>query len=320
MGRSARVEDEKLTTELAGLKLSNPVGLAPGFDKNAELLRSLTQLGFGYIVVGSITPLPRDGNPKPRLARYPDRWALSNCMGMPNLGLAAALQRLQSAPASTCPIIASVAGFSRDELFDAAHAVAPHVAAVEIGLVCPNTTEEERMDEMRIFTSLVEALAAEVAPRKPVFIKLPPHHTDADRERTFAMLDVCISSGIQGVSVSGTRPIADPRLSMGKGSIAGRPVHGDAVRITRDVAEHARGRLVIKSAGGVFSGADAARLLEAGAATVELYSAFIYRGWDVAGRINRELGALLRERGLASIGALMPDQRERAGAVAQPNA
>jgi dihydroorotate dehydrogenase len=86
------------------------------------------------------------------------------------------------------------------------------------------------------------------------------------------------------------------------------------VRITRDVTDHARGRLAIKSAGGVFSGADAARLLEAGATTVELYSAFIYRGWDVAGRINHELGVLLRQRGLASVKGLMQER------VALPNA
>jgi len=170
------------------------------------------------------------------------------------------------------------------------------------------------MDEMRIFSSLVEGLAAEVSPVKPVFIKLPPHHSELDRERTFAMLDVCMGAGLQGVSVSGTRPIQDDRLSMGKGSIAGRPVHGDAVRITRDVADHARGRLAIKSAGGVFTGGDAAALLEAGATTVELYSAFIYRGWDVAGRINRELGALVRDRGLSSVREL------RQVPIAVPNA
>jgi dihydroorotate dehydrogenase len=307
LGGATRAADARLATELAGLKLANPVGLAPGFDKNAELLASLSQLGFGYIVVGSITPEPRAGNPRPRLARYPERSAIANCMGMPNRGLAEAVRLLRAAPKSTdCPIIASVAGFSRDELLNAAQAVEPHVAAVEIGLVCPNATEEERMDEMRIFTSLVEGLSVHVAPRKPVFIKLPPHRSDADRSGIFAMLDVCLRVGLQGVSVSGTRPIADPGLSMGKGSIAGRPVFADALRVTRDVAGYVGGRLAIKAAGGVFSGADAADLLRAGATSVELYTAFIYRGWDVAGRINRELGEVLTERRLASVRELSP--------------
>ncbi len=305
LGASSRVEDPRLATELAGLRLTNPIGLAPGFDKNAELLPSLGQLGFGYLVVGSITPLPRAGNPVPRLARYADRSAIANCMGMPNRGLSAAVARLAATSLST-PVIASVAGFTGDELFDAALAVAPHVAAVEIGLVCPNTTEDERLDELRIFSTLVEKLAATVAPRRPVFIKLPPHHSEIDRARIRGMLDVCLGAGIQGVSVSGTRRIKDPRLSLGEGSIAGRPVFADAVRITRDVAEHSRGKLAIKAAGGVFEGIDAAELLRSGATTVELYSAFIYRGWDVAGRIKRELAALLTQQGLPSVRDLQP--------------
>lgn len=299
LGAATRFEDPRLATEVAGLELANPIGLAPGFDKNAELLPSLSQLGFGYICVGSITPLPRQGNALPRLTRYADREAVANCMGMPNRGLTEAVRQLRTTPVTT-PIVASVAGFSGEELFEAAKAVAPYVAAVEIGLVCPNTTEEERMDEMRIFSTLVEKLAAEVAPRKPVFVKLPPHHTAEDWARIRGMLDVCISAGLQGVSVSGTKRIKDPRLSLGEGSIAGRPVFQDALRITRDVSLHARGRLAIKSAGGVFTGTDAAELLQAGADTVELYSAFIYRGWDVAGRIKRELLDLLLKRGISS--------------------
>jgi dihydroorotate dehydrogenase len=306
LGGSSRIENARLETQVAGLRLANPIGLAPGFDKNAELLPSLSQLGFGYICVGSITPLPRAGNALPRLARYPERTAIANCMGMPNNGLEEAVRKLRAGSGRAVPIIASVAGFSGEELLHSARAVAPYVAAVEIGLVCPNTTDEERMDEMRIFTSLVESLAVEVAPRKPVFVKLPPHHTAEDWARTAAMLDVCMSAGLHGVSVSGTRRITDPRLSLGAGSIAGRPVFGDALRITRDVAEHARGRLAIKAAGGVFTGADAAELLRAGATTVELYTAFIYRGWDVAGRIKRELLALLRQQGLSSVGDLRP--------------
>jgi dihydroorotate dehydrogenase len=302
LGRSSRVVDPRLATDLAGVKLTNPVGLAPGFDKNAELLPSLRRLGFGYVVVGSITPEPRAGNPLPRLVRYPDTLSIANSMGMPNRGLADAVRLLRALPPErACPVLASVAGFSSDELLAAAEAVEPYVAGVEIGLVCPNTTESERMDELRIFTTLVEGLARTVAPHKPVFIKLPPHHSEADKQRVFNMLDVCLRVGLQGVSVSGTRPVVEPRLGMGKGSLAGRAVFADAVRITRDVTTHVRGGLAVKSAGGVFSGADALELLRAGATTIEVYSAFIYRGWDVAAKINRELGALLGPHALRAM-------------------
>jgi dihydroorotate dehydrogenase len=322
LGGAGRVVDRRLETELAGLKLANPIGLAPGFDKNAELVPSLRHLGFGYLVVGSITPEARAGNPFPRLVRYPEMGAIANSMGMPNRGLAEAVRLLRALPPPhrACPVIASVAGFSHEELLKAAEAVEPHVSAVEIGLVCPNTTESERMDEQRIFNALVEGLARSVTPRKPVFVKLPPHHSDVDRERVFKMLDACLRVGIQGVSVSGTRPIVEPRLGLGKGSLAGRAVFGDSVRITREVIAHVRGGLAVKSAGGVFNGADALIMLQAGASTVELYSGFIYRGWDVAGKINRELLQLLGPRGVRDLASASAATEQRAASAAAANA
>jgi dihydroorotate dehydrogenase len=321
LGAPSRVVDRRLETESAGLKVANPIGLAPGFDKNAELVPSLRQLGFGYLVVGSITPEARAGNPFPRLVRYPETGSIANSMGMPNRGLSEAVRLLRALPPDrACPVIASVAGFSHEELLKAAEAVEPHVSAVEIGLVCPNTTESERMDEQRIFNALVEGLARSVTPRKPVFIKLPPHHSDVDRERVFNMLDACLRVGIQGVSVSGTRPIVEPRLGMGKGSLAGRAVFDDSVRITREVIAHVHGGLAVKSAGGVFNGADALALLQAGASTVELYSGFIYRGWNIAGTINRELLGLLGPRGVHDLGSASASAELQVAGAAPPNA
>ncbi len=319
LGKS-RVVDRRLETELAGLKLANPIGLAPGFDKNAELVGSLRQLGFGYLVVGSITPEARAGNPFPRLVRYPDTGSIANSMGMPNRGLIHAVRLLRALPVdSGCPVIASVAGFSHEELLRAAEAVEPYVSAVEIGLVCPNTTESERMDEQRIFNALVEGLTRSVTPRKPVFIKLPPHHSDVDRERVFNMLDACLRVGIQGVSVSGTRPVVEPRLGMGKGSLAGRAVFDDSLRITREVIAHVHGSLAVKSAGGAFGGGDALALLQAGASSVELYSGFIYRGWDVAGKINRELLGLLGPRSVRDLRRASADPELLVAGAAPPN-
>jgi dihydroorotate dehydrogenase len=299
---TSRTSDPRLRTDLAGIRLSSPVGLAPGFDKNADLLPALDNLGFGYLVVGSITRQPRFGNPFPRLVRYPDRLAIANSMGLPNHGLDAALEALRSARSLTTPVIASVAGLTADDLLFAARAVEPHVAAVEIGLVCPNTTETERLEERRIFETLAEGLAGSIG--KPVFVKLPPFHSPADRDRVLGMVDVCATAGLRGVSLSGTRPVEEPRLGMKRGSLAGRPVFDDSLRIVREVAERSAGRLVLKASGGVFSGADALAMLEAGASAVEVYSAFIYRGWDVAGLIAGELATLLRERGIVSLAGL----------------
>jgi len=302
------VGDPRLATQLSGLHLASPIGLAPGFDKSGELSASLAHLGFGYLVAGSITKDARHGNPFPRLVRYPDRQSISNSMGLPNPGLQAAASYLRGAP-KTPPLLASVAGFSAAELVECALAVEPHVAAVEIGLVCPNTTETERLEEMRVFTTLLDELARRKS--KPAFIKLPPHHDADQRRHVLAMVAACSQAGINGVSISGTRPIVEPGLGMGRGSLAGRDVFPDTLRIVRDVAEYSNGRLAIKASGGVFTGRDAFELLEVGAATVELYSAFIYRGWDVARRIASELLAELDRRDIESVASLC--QSERSG-------
>jgi dihydroorotate dehydrogenase len=280
-----------LATNLGGLYLANPVGLAPGFDKSGALVPALVQLGFGYVTVGSITAGPRQGNPRPRLLRYPARESLANCMGMPNPGIEAAVRLLARPRGSGCPVIAAVAGATTEEVLADAAALEPHVDAIEIGLVCRHTPETFEMAELPTVAGLVDGLARQK--RKPTFLKIPPHHTEAERRRSLAIVDLCVGAGLEGLSVSGTRQVDEPALSMGRGGIAGRATSEDALRILGDVADRAAGRLAIKAAGGVFTGEDAQRFLSAGATTVEVYSAFVYRGPRVAGRIARELAELV---------------------------
>ena len=283
-----------LQTDLAGLKLEHPIGLAPGFDKNGDLVPGLATLGFGYLAVGSITALPRPGNPKPRLARDPKRLSITNCMGMPNVGLAEAVRILSRPRAPGPPVIAAVAGFSVEEFLTGAAALEPHVDAIEIGLVCRNTPETFQMAELPTFVAIAEGLARQKT--KPTFAKLPPHHSSAELARTMSMVDVCLSGGFDGVCLSGTRTVKDPRLSLGQGGIAGPDTTADALRILDDVAQRAAGRLAIRAAGGIMTGADADRFLTAGATAVEVYSAFIYRGPKAAPKIAAELAAIWGER------------------------
>lgn len=294
--------DERLRTDLAGLRLASPIGLAPGFDKSGDLVPSLVRLGFGYVVVGSITPEPRRGNPTPRLLRYVDRQSLANCMGMPNVGLKEAVRLLSRPRASGVPVIASVAGFSPPELLSAAATIEPHVDAVEIGLVCRHTPETFDMAERSSVADLAEGLARQRT--KPVFVKLPPFFTEPERQRALSIVDIWADAGLDGLSLSGTRQIPEPRLSMGAGGVAGKATTEDALRILDDVATRARGRLAIKASGGVFDGRDAYRFLQAGATAVELYSAFIYRGWDVPNLIARELLKELESHGDRSVGEI----------------
>lgn len=302
VGRSLRVRDPRLATDLAGIPLASPIGLAPGFDKDGDLLPSLQHLGFGYVVIGSLTPEFRAGNPRPRLVRYPDRLSIANSMGLPNKGIDAAVRRLRSRPVKHTAVIASVAGFSPESILAGVAALEPYVAAVEVGLICPNTSESERMREIELVGDLVAELARRR--KRPVFVKLPPYHSPDDRDRVLAMAGLCAGAGIDGVSLNGGRHVVEPRLAAGHGSLAGRETFADALRIVTEVADHAAGRLLIRASGGVFTGDDAAAMLRAGAATVEVYSAFVYRGWRVAERINRRLLDIVSRESLRSVGQL----------------
>jgi dihydroorotate dehydrogenase len=302
VGRDSRFEDHRLNTDIAGIPLANPLGLAPGLDKNGESIEGFDQLGFGYLVVGSVTAEPRPGNPKPRMVRYPERLSIGNSLGLPSLGLAAVAEILGNIPATRAKLIVSVAGFSSEELVRGAERLAPLVDAVEIGLICPNTTESERMEEIAIFTDLARGLKREVA--KPVFIKLPPHHDEAQREQVMKMLDVCMEHDIDGVSVSGGRTVPEGRLAAGSGSLNGKATYGDALRITGDVARHTGRGLDIKASGGVFNGQDAVAMLRAGATTVEIYTSLVYRGWRAVGSIKCGILDEIEARGLSDLRSL----------------
>jgi dihydroorotate dehydrogenase len=140
--------------------------------------------------------------------------------------------------------------------------------------------------------------------RKPIFVKLPSHHDEAGARNVAEMVRRAADQGFDGISVSGSQTIDIPRFPRDRGSIAGRPVFEDALRITRDVATWSAGRLSIRSAGGVFSAAHAEAMLAAGADAVEVYSAFVYNGPFIARDINGGLLAELDRRGLPSVGAL----------------
>jgi dihydroorotate dehydrogenase len=299
VGRLARVDDERLAVDLGGLRVANPVGLAPGIDKNGVAVGALAQLGFGFIVVGSITREARPGNPQPRLRRDVPNEAILNSMGLPSVGVEAAVRLLAGARPQPVPVIASVAGFSSQELVELAALVEPVVDGIEIGLVCPNSTEAERMRELEMFDEVARGVAARRT--KPTYIKLPPHRDPEAAANVREMVQRAADLGLDGVSLSGSRTIPIPGFPRDRGSVAGRPVFEDALRITRDVAGWANGRLSIRTAGGIFDGAGASAVLEAGAHAIEVYTAFIFRGPLVAGDVNRELLAEMDRRGAASV-------------------
>jgi dihydroorotate dehydrogenase len=280
-----QVDDPRLRTRFAGVDLPNPVGLAAGFDKNCELIPALSCLGFGSITVGSIMPLPRPGNPFPRLVRYPETEALADSMGVPSRGRDYCVEQLGRLGQRTTPLFANIGGFSAEEIATSFAAVAPYVDGVEISLMCPNLKPGESFDELE----LLRGVLARIADRKAPAIVRVPNDTARVPDRLAELIERCVAAKVEGLKVGGGRAVAEPRLGSGQGTLHGRPIFETALANVARAAGIARGRIAIKGNGGVFSGADARAMLQAGAACIDLYSAFIYQGWGIARSINREL-------------------------------
>ena len=294
------IADARLRTRFAGVELPNPVGLAAGFDKNCELIASLSCLGFGFITVGSIMPQPRPGNPYPRLVRYPQTESLADSMGVPSRGRDYCVEHLSRFHPHPVPLFANVGGFSADEIATSFAAVEPHVDGVEISLMCPNLKPGEAFDEIAL---LRDVLARIEGRRKPAIVRVP-NDTVCSSDRLAELVERCIEAGVEGLKVAGGRAVAEPGLGTGQGTLHGRATFETALSNMENTARIARGRIAIKGNGGVSSGADAVALLRAGATCVDLYSAFIYQGWGIARTVNRELLESLERAAMTSVSEL----------------
>lgn len=303
------VTDPILETRFAGVSMKSPVGLAAGFDKDCELIPALSALGFGFLTVGSIMPQPRPGHAYPRLVRYADKDSLADSMGLPSRGLAYAVERLRALSQPRVPVFANIGGFSADEIAASLFAVEPHVAGVEISLMCPNVPRAaETFDAVALLREILERTKTRT---KPAIVRVP---NDTARGAQLADLIECaIEGGIDGIKIAGGRPVEEPRLGAKRGTLHGAVVFETALDNLKRAAAIARGRIPIKANGGARTGRDVLTMLRAGATCVDLYSAFIYQGWGVARRINLELAELLRAHNAAPSTVAAP-QASRAGA------
>jgi dihydroorotate dehydrogenase len=306
LGRGLRIADPRLETRVGDLRLSNPVGVSAGLDKNAEALPGLMQLGFGAITVGSILPEPRPGNPKPRLIRYPAEQSMLNCYGLPSIGLERCLVHLRRRRDVTgTKVIANIDAPTVDLYLRSFAAVQDLVDAIELGLQCPNNRDDSgEMHEPRNFERLLEGVAARK--RKPVLVKMGFYVTEAERQNRLELVEIAARYGLDGVVIPGIYKKDDERVSLGVGATSGRVTFARNLATVRDVVDAARGRISVKSNGGVFSGADAFQVLAAGAVAVDVLTAIVYRGWEAASLINRELLAEMDRHGVSSLAALRP--------------
>jgi dihydroorotate dehydrogenase len=295
---------------LHGLTLPSPVGLAPGFDKDCDVLASLMHLGFGYLAPGAIMEQPRPGNPAPRMGRIVDQQAVINCMGLPSKGREHAIANLRRLRRRRIPIFADVQATTPEQLVENVAAIQPHAEALEVGLECPNTHDTDPTREMATAIELVHRIA-EVR-QKPVFVKIPHNVRVHREERLRPLLDACLEARVEGIIATATQRIQTDKLSIGYGQLAGRPSFAPTLDLVRAVADYTGGRLSLIAGGGVMTGRDAYEMLAAGACAVEILSALVYRGWRAPALISRELLNVLDEEGVDSVQALA----DRASGVA----
>jgi dihydroorotate dehydrogenase len=279
-------DDPRVEVTVAGLRLRNPVGLAAGFDKSCRYLRSLGRVGFGYLVGGTLTRRPRTGNAKPRIVRLPDHRSMVNAMGLPNRGVEDAARRLARLP-RTAPTLVSLADESVDDVVFGHRLLEPHVDGFELNASCPNVSWGRDRDNEAHLRTLLAELGRRRA--RPLFVKLPPYRTAAEREAVLALARIAQEQGADSLTCSNTFPVAEPRLAAGRGGLSGRDLAEDTVRIVADVREATGGELPINACGGVATAADALACLQAGAATVQVYTGLVYEGPRIVREITRSL-------------------------------
>ena len=303
--------DPLLRQTLWGLDFASPVGLAAGADKNAEVAAPSLRLGFGFVEVGTLTPLAQLGNPTPRLFRLIPDAALINRLGFNNEGLEAGAARLAQLGARAGPIGVNVgankdSGDSIADYVQGVERMAPLADYVAINVSSPNTPGLRDLQARQRLEELLErVLAAREAAsaRPPILVKLAP---DLDDAALAEAADVLPAKGVDGAILGNTtiglrEGLWSPRAEEA-GGLSGRPLFALATERLARLHRLTEGRLPLIGVGGVESPATAYAKIRAGASLVQLYTALVYRGPRLVERINRGLAALLRRDGFASIG------------------
>jgi dihydroorotate dehydrogenase len=299
--------DERLHVTLAGIDLANPVGLAAGFDKACRHLDALSRLGFGYVVGGTITRRPRRGNPRPRIARIRERRSLVNAMGLPNPGAEAAARRLSATPRRG-PRFASIADEELRDVVETQRLLEPHVDAIELNASCPNVSWGRDRDNEAHLAALLREIGARRS--TPLFVKLPPFRTDVERDVVFALARVAQEAGVDGLTCSNTRPVADARLASRAGGLSGRDLFEETPRNVAEVARVTGGTLPINACGGITTAQDALACMDDGATTVQVYTSFVFEGPAVVGRlVDGILWAAGQRAASPAAGATVEDRR-----------
>jgi dihydroorotate dehydrogenase len=296
-----------LASRVAGIEFPTPVGMAAGFDKDGQAPDALLGLGFGFVEVGSITPLPQAGNPKPRLFRLAEDRAVINRMGFNNDGAEIAVSRLalRHGRAGALGINIGANKDSADRVADyatMARLMAPLATYLAVNVSSPNTPGLRALQDEGALTALLDAvLEARGAGGPPVFLKVAPDLEPAD---VAAISRIAIDKGLGALIVSNTtisRPPLASRHAAETGGLSGAPLRDLAQRRLRDFRRETGGGIPLIGVGGIASAEDAWARIRAGASLVQVYSAMIYEGPGIARKIAKGLEQLMQRDGFASI-------------------
>ena len=291
------VNDKRLETEVFGLKFKNPVGLAAGFDKDAKLYKELSNFGFGFIEIGTLTPKGQEGNPKKRLFRLKEDSAIINRMGFNNGGVLEAVERLK---ANNSVLIGGNIGKNKvtpneeatsdyEICFDALY---DYVDYFVVNVSSPNTPNLRALQDKEPLTQLLKTLQNKnlAKPKqKPILLKIAPDLTD---EQLVDIIDIIAITKIAGVIATNTTISRDGLQSVNKGEmggLSGKPLTKRSTEVIRFLSEQSNKAFPIIGVGGIHTAADAIEKLEAGASLVQLYTGFIYEGPALVKAINNAI-------------------------------
>ncbi|HYK77649.1 MAG TPA: quinone-dependent dihydroorotate dehydrogenase [Daejeonella sp.] len=301
MKRFCQLEDDRLEREVMGLKFKNPVGLAAGFDKNASLVEELGGLGFGFVEIGTVTPLPQPGNEKPRMFRLPADEALINRMGFNNQGVDVAAHRLSRISREGLIIGGNI---GKNKITPNEEAVSDYIKCFDrlfdvvdyfvVNVSSPNTPGLRELQEKEPLKHILHTLQQRNKKNdisRPILLKIAPDLTNSQLDD---IVEIVQKTGIAGVIATNTTisreglHSADP-LKQQSGGLSGKPLTKRSTEVIRYLSEKSNKSFVIIGVGGIHSAEDALEKLNAGASLVQLYTGFIYEGPALIKRINKKL-------------------------------
>jgi dihydroorotate dehydrogenase len=303
-----RIRSPRLEQHLLGLRFEAPAGLAAGFDKNGRLVAALGALGAAAVEVGTVTPRPQAGNPRPRMFRYPEQESLRNALGFNNRGMVEVEKNLKKMAIMDIPVGVNI-GMNRDTALEVAfddyrllaRRLGPLAGYLTVNVSSPNTPGLRTLQEPAPLAKLVSAVVASTD--RPVLVKIAP---DLEPARALDLCEAALAAGSAGiVATNTTTDVAGLPGARREGGVSGAALRPASYAMLRALAPRLAGRCILVSVGGIDSAAEAYRRLRAGASLVQLYSGLVFRGPGLFREIHRGLLELMDRDGLESLGQVV---------------